>query len=456
MNHEARTAYSIETLNGVLQGKSPEYITGVHTFLSRSDVLFDGESTARRSSCDPETTADLLSDEYWPSASFQALLSSDCLTPDKLRLAGEHPTAEDDQGNNFLHQLAMAITDGSDSFPTTTAAGLMKIFRQAEALIQVGVKPDSKNKEGNTPLMAFAANLSEGKDYKTVIEILELIIKKGASVNARNRCGKTALYFAMRFGRKRAVQTLLEHGANVHARDSNGRSLLNAVDLIISESADPTEYAHFEACRALLTRSGAVQEPSILEEWGETKLSIAKRSLGNAGSPVLMPEPPLHMFIQDNGEYGQHQRENSQKRRKSDDRPVPTRPTPDIMALSPVFRQPPQALLSLRAATTHDRFHNQHGFFFGSSPPQAIPGMRSRHVAPPRSIPFGEPYHLDDVRRPDKELHHGYDSSTMNSGYGSIGMSHHDDRPSLKRRDTLSINGGNEGYASSPATGKCV
>jgi hypothetical protein len=53
-------------------------------------------------------------------------------------------------------------------------------------------------------------------------------------------------------------------------RDADGRSLLEVADVKIrsTHSADPKSYAHFEACRAWLSGQGAVQEPTVLQEWG--------------------------------------------------------------------------------------------------------------------------------------------------------------------------------------------
>jgi hypothetical protein len=57
------------------------------------------------------------------------------------------------------------------------------------------------------------------------------------------------------------------------------------------------------------------------------------------------------------------------------------------------------------------------------------------------------------MRRPERDnVHHGYAPSSMNSGYGSIGSSYAGDRPFMKRRDTASTNGGDEGYASYSST----
>ncbi|KAK7423863.1 hypothetical protein QQX98_000734 [Neonectria punicea] len=139
-----------------------------------------------------------------------------------------------------------------------------------EGLLQAGVDPNHYDSDGNTPLMAFAAQLPEDDDYKLGPEILTRLIGAGAEVNARNRAGETALHVAVRCGRKLATRTLVRHGANVHARDSAGRGVLEVTDVKMrgTRGENPKEYAHYEACRAWLSGKGmAVQEPSVLQEW---------------------------------------------------------------------------------------------------------------------------------------------------------------------------------------------
>jgi hypothetical protein len=45
-------------------------------------------------------------------------------------------------------------------------------------------------------------------------DIISLLLSKGAKVNAANKYGKTALFYAIQFGSIEAVRILLEHGAN--------------------------------------------------------------------------------------------------------------------------------------------------------------------------------------------------------------------------------------------------
>lgn len=212
------------------------------------------------------------------------------------RRASKNPLLEDDEGHNGLHCLAMASlsiktvrskshTDlpqsiqgrskkrGRSSEELLDSSEERLILRKSlvEGLLGAGVDPNHYDNYGNTPLMAFCAELPEDDDYKIGPSIIKLLIDGGADMNARNRSGETALHVAVRCGRKLAVKTLIEREANVHARDAAGRSALAVADFKMKTCRDdiPTEYCHFEACRAHLSGKGlALQEPSVSQEWG--------------------------------------------------------------------------------------------------------------------------------------------------------------------------------------------
>lgn len=214
------------------------------------------------------------------------------------RRASTKPWIEDDEGRNGLHCLAMASLSVKSvrAKSNTDLPALQKgrkrgksaeelldssedrlQFRKslAEGLLKAGVDPNHYDSYGNTPLMAFCAELPEDDDYKTGPSIIKLLLDHGADINARNRCGETALHIAVRCGRKLAVKTLIERDANVHARDAAGRSALSVIDAKMRTCRDdvPVEYCHLEACRAHLSGKGmAVQEPTVLQEWGVPQL----------------------------------------------------------------------------------------------------------------------------------------------------------------------------------------
>ncbi|KAF5630656.1 ankyrin repeat domain protein [Fusarium sp. NRRL 25303] len=206
-----------------------------------------------------------------------------------------NPRLEDDQGRNGLHCLAAATLSETsitqkyyldeNGAPIDRRRRRDKTVKNSDSctdrlqfrlvllqnLLDAGVDPNHYDIHGNTPLMAFVAQLPEDDDYKIGPDIIQELIDAGAQVNARNRSGETALHVAVRCGHKLAVKQLVESGACVHVRDAAGRSVLEVADVKMKglRGHDDAEYAHLEACRAWLSgiSGGAVQEPTVLKEW---------------------------------------------------------------------------------------------------------------------------------------------------------------------------------------------
>lgn len=215
-----------------------------------------------------------------------------------IRYCLQYPRHEDSEGRNGLHCLAAATlsktsmelknkstsrpspprrkkkTENPDELLDSSSERLKSRLELVKGLLNSGVDPNHYDSNGNTPLMAFVAQLPEDDDYQTGPQILQLLLQAGANIHARNRAGETAVHIAVRCGRKLSVKALLEHHANVHVRDAAGRSLLTLADVKMETSSevDPTDYAHYEACRAYLSggKGNAVQEPTILQEWADT------------------------------------------------------------------------------------------------------------------------------------------------------------------------------------------
>lgn len=105
--------------------------------------------------------------------------------------------------------------------------------------------------------MGFILFLPDSADdkSKTLLALLETLIRHGARLEAHNRLGETVLLMAARLGRKVALTTLLEHGANVHVRDVYRRGVLEIVDRTVRKRGrgDVALYARLEAVRVLLT-----------------------------------------------------------------------------------------------------------------------------------------------------------------------------------------------------------
>jgi ankyrin repeat protein len=96
-----------------------------------------------------------------------------------------------------------------------------------QALLDAGADPDGCNRAGDTPLLAMRM------DSPGAIDIVNLLLRLGADINAKDRLGHTVLSRTVRRrsygGRSNHadIQQLLDRGADLHTRDQKGKSLLH-------------------------------------------------------------------------------------------------------------------------------------------------------------------------------------------------------------------------------------
>jgi ankyrin repeat protein len=155
----------------------------------------------------------------------------------------------------------------------------------------------SKDNDGRTPL--HAAAMTGHKD------VAELLLAKGADVNARDNHGGTPLHAAAMTGHKDVVELLLAKGANINARRNDGMTSLHLavagghnalVELLVAHGADVNAGAaainwgreHFMDGEMAIrhgdvTNAGALlkQHPELIytkNQYGWTLLHIAART----------------------------------------------------------------------------------------------------------------------------------------------------------------------------------
>lgn len=99
-------------------------------------------------------------------------------------------------------------------------------------LLAAGADPRLVTDDGTTPLMVAAGlgrcsnerMLKRGTRLPAAEEAVKLLLDAGADVNAVNEADFTALHGAAYRGLNEVIQILVEHGANINARDYRGRT----------------------------------------------------------------------------------------------------------------------------------------------------------------------------------------------------------------------------------------
>lgn len=96
-------------------------------------------------------------------------------------------------------------------------AAFSKRIEIMKMLLKAGARVDALDGRGNTYLASYGF-------FDTRVETL--LLDAGANLNARDDEGRTALMHASGFGYAEAVRLLIEHGANLNLKDNNGRTAL--------------------------------------------------------------------------------------------------------------------------------------------------------------------------------------------------------------------------------------
>jgi ankyrin repeat protein len=108
----------------------------------------------------------------------------------------------------------------------TVRAGDVKA---AAAALDAGADINARDADGITPLMhAVHGDRPEianpaATDHP---EIVELLLSRGADVNARTDTGFVALFWTARYGHAGGAKLLIDHGADVNAKDKDGMTAL--------------------------------------------------------------------------------------------------------------------------------------------------------------------------------------------------------------------------------------
>lgn len=185
------------------------------------------------------------------------------------------------QGVDINHLYNFEIVENQRLVDRQTTALMLAARKNNEKmvdfLLKKGANPDlASNSPGQTPL-----HIAASQGY---IEIVRLLLKKGASINARDSEGNTPLFFAVYNGQKDMVTFLLRNGAdqNIGASRAQRRTIpLSIATLLSIRIPNQTNYSDIVR---LLTRYASNDFLKTFRKVGNEK--AANNSIAQLDQPL--------------------------------------------------------------------------------------------------------------------------------------------------------------------------
>ncbi len=180
-------------------------------------------------------------------------------------------------------KLAVAAPDTEQSIHTALTESSPT---RAEVLLDRGANIEARNARGATPLIAASGRGN--------LALITLLLKQGAQIEARDRDGNTALHEASFQSHVDCVEALLAAGAPTTIRNGLGFTPLHQAVRRFWETAGESRADRLARQAEVIDRllqAGA--DPEIQDSGGRTPVGLAIES-SNAGLRLAFSPPPAH------------------------------------------------------------------------------------------------------------------------------------------------------------------
>ena len=146
-----------------------------------------------------------------------------------------------DKGADVNARYAKTIPPRQAQGNINVAPGSTALYRAVRAidlasvklLVDAGANPSLALTDGSTPLMAAAGlgaprggdeEVTEAGDRNDPVDVMKVLVEKGADVNAVNDLGMTPMHYAVQRGVDRVIEYLAGKGARFDVKNKQGRS----------------------------------------------------------------------------------------------------------------------------------------------------------------------------------------------------------------------------------------
>ena len=215
--------------------------------------------------------------------------------PDDVNIRGEHGTplhgalygAHADVAQLLLQYCAdVEVRGDHNQTPLHMAAG-HGILGVIHTLVERNADINARDNDGETPLHRTVRNwhVQSERTQDCRLDVMKFLLEYGAVPDAKDDLHDTPLHAASFFGSAKGAQLLLEHSANVHARNKRGLTPLHRV--LDGPSIDDynTSDMFLDTIRYLLAHGADVD---ALDNDYATPLHLASREGSVKGARLLL------------------------------------------------------------------------------------------------------------------------------------------------------------------------